>query len=88
VSVEARDVIRTYLRENMLFGDESVELSDDVSLFEEGVVDSTGVLELVMFIEQRFDVAVETDELVPDNFESIAGLARFVDEKRRAHAGS
>ena len=86
--MEARDIIRAYLRENMVFGDESVDLSDGVSLFDEGVVDSTGVLELVMFIEQHFDIAVTTDELVPENFESIGRLAQFVDQKRQAHARS
>ena len=86
--MEARDVIRAYLRENMVFGDESVDLSDDVPLFDEGVVDSTGVLELVMFIEQRFDIAVATDELVPENFETVARLAQFVDQKRQSHARS
>lgn len=86
--MEARDVIRGYLRENMVFGDESVDLSDGVSLFDEGVVDSTGVLELVMFIEQRFEITVATDELVPENFETIARLAQFVDQKRQAHARS
>jgi acyl carrier protein len=86
--MEARDIIRAYLRENMVFGDESVDLSDGVSLFDEGVVDSTGVLELVMFIEQRFEIAVATDELVPQNFETIARLAQFVDQKRQAHARS
>lgn len=84
--MEARDVIRAYVRENMVFGDESVDLSDGVSLFDEGVVDSTGVLELVMFIEQRFEITVATDELVPENFETIARLAQFVDQKRQAHA--
>ena len=79
--MDTREEIRSYIRENMLFGDNSVELPDDRSLIEEGVVDSTGVLELVLFVEQEFGVTVESEELIPENFDSIGRLADFVNRK-------
>jgi len=57
-------------------------LQDHEDLLESGVVDSTGVLELVNFIEQQFEVAVSDDDLTPDNFRSIERVARYVANKR------
>ena len=70
--------IRTYIAENFLFGDDGFELTDDVSFLDEGIMDSTGVLELVMFVEETFHLSVQNDEIVPENFESVARLAAYV----------
>jgi acyl carrier protein len=59
-------------------------LSDEVSLLENGIIDSTGVLEVITFIEGTFGVAVEDDEMLPDNLDSIARIAAFVMRKRAA----
>lgn len=80
------DVIRDFIRETMLFGDETFDLRDDLPLLEEGIVDSTGVVELVVFVEDKFGIAVDSDELVPSNFDSIADLAALVDRKLQDHA--
>jgi acyl carrier protein len=79
------DAVRAFVRENFLFG-EPIRFAEDDSLLELGVVDSTGVLELVAFIEERYAVAVADDELVPENLDSIVRIARFVAEKRAAVA--
>ena len=73
--------VREFVTDNFLFGRNSVSLGGDDSLLEEGLIDSTGVLELVMFIEEKFDVAVEDEELVPDNLDSINGLISFIEGK-------
>jgi acyl carrier protein len=73
--------IRAYVIDRFLFGDTSAALSNSESLLEQGTVDSTGVLELVMFLEDRFGIKVHDDELVPENLESIEKTADFVQRK-------
>jgi len=71
-------LIRGYILENFLFTGDNGRLQDDASFLEEGIVDSTGVLELVMFVEETFGIAVEDEEIVPENFDSVAQLAHYV----------
>ena len=73
--------IRQYLAENFLFSDNGYELEDEASFLEEGIVDSTGVLELVMFVEETFGIAVQDEEIVPQNFDSVSQLAAYVRRK-------
>ena len=73
--------VREFVTDNFLFGRTNVLLDGDDSLLEEGLIDSTGVLELVTFIEDRFDVTVEDEELVPDNLDSINRLITFIEGK-------
>ena len=54
------------------------QLKNDASFLEEGIVDSTGVLELVLFVEETFGITVNDEEIVPDNFDSVEKLARYV----------
>lgn len=68
-----------------MFG-EAGDLTDDASLLELGVVDSTGVLELVMHIEETFGFKVADEELIPDNLDSIDSLTAFVQRKTAAVA--
>ena len=58
------------------------ELTPELSLLDSGIVDSLGVLDLVGFLEQEFEVSLEDDDLVPENFDSIAALASFVATRR------
>jgi acyl carrier protein len=73
--------VRDFVTDNFLFGRKNVSLAGDDSLLEEGLIDSTGVLELVMFIEEKFDVTVEDEDLVPDNLDSINCLISFIESK-------
>ena len=78
--------LRQFISENFLFG-VPTEFSDDDSLLDRGIVDSTGVLELIMYLETTYEITVEDDELVPENLDSIANLAQFISRKRNvAHA--
>lgn len=58
------------------------QLTDDLPLLETGVVDSLGILDLVAFIEDEFGVAADDDDLIPENFETIQSMARFVGQRR------
>jgi acyl carrier protein len=73
--------IRQYLAENFLFSNNGYELEDEASFLEEGIVDSTGVLELAMFVEETFGITVQDEEIVPQNFDSVSQLAAYVRRK-------
>jgi len=74
------DVIRTYIIDNFLFGDDD-GLKDDTSFLEEGIVDSTGIIELVAHVEKSFGIEVDDEEIVPENFDSIANIAEYLKHK-------
>ena len=74
------DVIRDYVIDNFLFGDAN-GLKDDTSFLDEGIVDSTGIIELVAFVEKSFKIEVEDDDIVPENFDSIANIAKYLENK-------
>ena len=76
--------VRQFVVENFLFGQGSTELRDDESLLDRGLIDSTGVLELVGFLERRYNISVDDRELIPDNLDSIARIVAFVEAKLRA----
>ena len=77
--------LRKFIVENYLFGGEC-EFSDDDSLQDKGIIDSTGVLELVAFLEENYRIEVTDDELLPENLDSINRLARFLEGKLRVAA--
>jgi len=73
--------VRKFIVDNFSFGREDVQFTDDESLLEKGLIDSTGVLELVTFLETKYKIHVEDDELIPDNLDSVAKMIRFVNRK-------
>lgn len=81
---ETRRRVRQYILENLMFSDDPSQLPDDVSLLDRGIIDSTGVLEVVMFIEESFGVKVHDSDLLPENFDSVARIADFVARLRAA----
>ncbi len=83
VKTNIKEKIRTYVLDNFV-KDSGLVLKDDTSFLEEGIIDSTGVMELVVFIESTFGVRVEDEEIIPDNFESINLLTKYVQSKSGA----
>jgi acyl carrier protein len=79
--MSAETLIRDFILENLLFTGDAAQLPLDASFLEEGIVDSTGVLELVMFVEETFDITVDDEEIVPENFDSVHRLAHYVRQK-------
>jgi acyl carrier protein len=84
IAAELRDFIATAF----LFGDRTRMPDDTASLLETGVLDSTGVLELIEFLEDQFRISVADTETVPENLGSIDGLTRYVMSKVDAAAGA
>ncbi len=72
--------LREFIKENFLFGGDD-SFSDDDSFLDLGIVDSTGVLELITHLESTYGVVVEDTELLPENLDSIANLERFITSK-------
>ena len=85
MSGNIKNELHGFIRENYLFGEE-FRFSDDVSFLERGIIDSTGILELIAFVEERYSLKVEDDELLPSNLDSVNRLVRFIDTKRAAAA--
>jgi acyl carrier protein len=82
---DPREKIRYFIRESFLFGGDD-ELRDDDSFLELGIVDSTGVLELVAFLESEWDLSIDDAELVPENLDSVDNIVGFLDRKQAVTA--
>jgi acyl carrier protein len=78
--------VRDFILENFLFGDESRMPAMTESLLEADLIDSTGILELVAYLEQHFGLAIADAEIVPANLDSIASICAFVTSKSKAPA--
>lgn len=76
-----KKTVKKFILDNFLFETDENAVGYDDSFLEKGIIDSTGVLELVSFIEEEFNVSVEDDELVPENLDTINNLADFVKSK-------
>ncbi len=77
---EHKDTITNFIIDNFLFGDDE-GLKDDVSFLEEGIIDSTGILELITFLEEEFSIEIEDEEMIPENLDSINNLLTFLETK-------
>jgi acyl carrier protein len=75
-----KDQIRRFVIDQFLFG-EGTDLSNDASFLEKGIIDSTGVLELVAFLVKAFGINVGDEELLPDNLDSVDAAGAFVQRK-------
>lgn len=72
--------IRQFIADRFLFGEDK-KLGGDDSLLEAGIVDSTGILEIINHLEERYSIKVNDDELVPENLDTIASIAAFLGRK-------
>ena len=80
-ATKIRGHLRRYIAENLLFSDKGYPFEDDASFLKNGVVDSTGVMELVAYVEKKFGVTVDPKEVVPDNFDSVKRLTDYIERK-------
>ncbi|MFH1898221.1 MAG: acyl carrier protein [Candidatus Desantisbacteria bacterium] len=74
--------IRGFLREHLLMEEEVNGLVDEDSLLEKGIIDSTGIIDLVSFIEERYGIKIDDEELLPENFDSLRAIAGFINGKK------
>lgn len=79
---ETEAKVRNYILENYLFTDDQSELDSGDSLLDKGIIDSTGIMEVILFLEEEFGVAVEDDEMVPENLDSVDNLVKFIKAKQ------
>jgi acyl carrier protein len=77
---DVRAKIRGFIVENFLFGNED-GLKDDASFLDEGIIDSTGILEMVSYLEEEFSISVDDEELVPENLDSINNVVAYLTKK-------
>lgn len=80
-SVES--TVANYIAENILFSRNGYPYPSDASFLENGIIDSMNVLELVMFVEEKFKVKVDDSEIVPENFDSVSKLAAYITSKKQ-----
>jgi acyl carrier protein len=81
--------IRDFIITNFIFGDAAaLQDKDDTSFLDSGIIDSTGMLELVMFLEQTYDIKIEPEEMVPENLDSVNKVAQFLSRKLAKTAGA
>jgi acyl carrier protein len=79
MSVEQK--VRSYILENFLFTDDESALNSKDSFLDKGILDSTGILEVIYFLEDEFGIKVEDDEMVPENLDSVLNLVAYIDKK-------
>jgi acyl carrier protein len=88
MSSTIRTSIRRFLEENFLFREGAAEISDSDSLLDSGIIDSAGVLSLVIFLEETFAIRVADDEVLPENLDSIEKLTSYVCRKTSTEPGT
>ena len=76
-------IVRSFIIDNFLFGN-TEGLIDDTSFLEDGIIDSTGVLELVTYLEEEFSIKIEDKDLIPDNLDSINNIIKYLERKIEA----
>ena len=79
MSVEQK--IRDYILDNYLFTDDQSALSNEDSFLDKGIIDSTGIMEVIFFLEEEFGVQVEDDDMVPENLDSVKNIVAYIERK-------
>lgn len=73
--------IKSFILENYLFTEDQGALNDADSFLQQGIIDSTGILEVIFFLEEEFGISVADEEMIPENLDSVESLAKFVEAK-------
>ena len=76
-----KEDIKCFIKTELVKDDTDVELSDDQSLLDSGIVDSMGIMKMLSYIEEKFNISVNGDELLPENFENIHCIANLIKKK-------
>lgn len=86
MSESVRDILREYVESNYLPHANREILSDDQDLFDSGILDSASALDLLLFIEERFDITVPDEDFLPENFASLAAAAHYIGQRQNVVA--
>jgi acyl carrier protein len=76
-----KEQVRDYILDNFLMGLEVGDIQEDTSFLDLGIIDSTGVIELISFLEETYGIHVEDEEMVPENLDSLKNIERYVIQK-------
>lgn len=76
-----RQTIKRYILKNFLFSDDDTAIGDQDSLVRGGVLDSTGIYELILFVEEEFKLTIAPEEMVPENFDTLESMDAFIQRK-------
>lgn len=76
-----RNIVKSFIEGSFLPGSQLTRIDDATSFLDTGLIDSTGVLELVDFLEEQFEISVEDDELVPDHLDSVGNICKYLESK-------
>ena len=79
--MNVEQTIKNFIIENFIIDENTDRLDHDKSFLESGIIDSTGILELVSFIEEHYNISVEDEELIPDNLDSVSNVVNFINKK-------
>jgi len=80
-SEEIGATVKKFVVNNFLFGKAPEDFSDDDSFIERGIIDSTGILELIGFLERTYSIQITDDEMIPENLDSLSRVVKFIDKK-------
>ena len=86
--MEIEAELKHFIVQNFLYGQDDNSLTEHDSFLEKGIIDSTGVLELVSFVEEKFNVKVKDEEMIPENLDSINNLVKFIKSKQNGGSGA
>jgi acyl carrier protein len=78
--------IKQFIARNFLFTEDGNAVRDDQSLMSTGTLDSTGILELIMFVEDRFKLKVPDEDMLPENFDSVRAIADYIEQRKKQAA--
>jgi acyl carrier protein len=81
MSVENK--VRKYILENFLFTDDDSVLKNSDSFLDKGIIDSTGIMEVIFFLEEEFGIKVADEEMIPENLDSVANITTFISSKNQ-----
>lgn len=86
--MKIKDSIRHFIATELAVGGSSVAIADNDLLLEQGIIDSFGIMTLLSFLEEKFSVHIEGDDLTPENFSSIGTISDLVDRKSGLSVGA
>ena len=78
---DIKNALKEFIKNNFLYSSDIESILDEASLIDQGIIDSTGVLELIDFLEEKYEISIENGEVVPENLDSLNNIERFVISK-------
>lgn len=74
--------VRDYILDNYLFTDDQSALNNNDSFLDKGIIDSTGIMEVIFFLEEEFNIKVDDEEMIPENLDSVDSITKFISKKQ------